>query len=84
MKTVLKTLAVLILLNAAIQGEILGSGMHLLNVTKQTTLLISNEEMDDIIKVIKSLQDLVYSKKALVKQFKMNHSNKKVDFWPCY
>ena len=56
MKNVLKTLAVLILLNAAIQGEILGSGMHLLNVTKQTTLLISNEEMDDIIKVIKSLQ----------------------------
>ena len=65
MKNVLKTLAVLILLNAAIQGEILGSGMHLLNVTKQTTLLISNEEMDDIIKVIKSLQVSGLFKKGL-------------------
>ena len=55
MKNVVKPLAVLILLDAAIQGEILGSGMRLLNVTKQTTPLISNEEMDNIIKVIKSL-----------------------------
>ena len=65
MKNVLKPLAALILLDAAIQGEILGSGMRLLNVTKQTTPLISNEEMDNIIKVIKSPQVSGLFKKGL-------------------
>ena len=38
--------------NAAIQKKIFGSGM--------TALLISNEEMNDIMKIIKSLEDMVY------------------------
>ena len=38
--------------NAAIQKKIFGSGM--------TALLISNEEMNDIMKIIKSLEDMIY------------------------
>ena len=37
---------------AAIQKKIFGSGM--------TALLISNEEMNDIMKIIKSLEDMIY------------------------
>ena len=60
MKHVLKPLAKIVLIplgliaaasatDAGIQKDICGSGM--------TTLLISNEEMNDIIKIIKSVED---------------------------
>ena len=60
MKNVLKPLAKIVLIplgliaaasatDAGIQNKICGSGM--------TTLLISNEEMNDIIKIIKSVED---------------------------
>ena len=47
------------------------------------TLIISNEEMNDIMKIVKSLEEsgLV---KALVKQLKMKQKNKKEDFLECY
>ena len=56
--------------NAAIQKKIFGSGM--------TALLISNEEMNDIMKIIKSLEDMVYWWKILVKQLKMKQKNRKL------
>ena len=60
MKTVLKPLAQIVLIplvltavvsatDTAVQKKIFGSGM--------TTILISNEEMNDIMKIIKSLED---------------------------
>ena len=61
MKNVLKPLAECVLIplgltasatDAAIQKKIFGSGM--------TTLIISNEEMDDIMKIFKSLGTLLY------------------------
>ena len=45
--------------------RIFGSGM--------TTLTISNEEMDHIMKIVKSLSAQ-----------KTNPNNKGVDFWACY
>ena len=47
------------------------------------TLIISNEEMNGIMKIVKSLEEsgLV---KALVKQLKMKQKNKKEDFLECY
>ena len=63
MKNVLKTLAKRILIplgltavastiDAAIHKKVFGSDM--------TTLIISNEEMNDITKIVKSLKKLVY------------------------
>ena len=59
------TITVLILLgltaaaaatNAAIHKKMFGSGMHPSDLAKQITLPISNEEMNDIMKIIKSLE----------------------------
>ena len=58
--------------------------MRLLDIAKQTSLIISNEEMNDIMKIVKSLEELGVLIKALAKQFKMKQNNKKVDFWVCY
>ena len=62
----------------------LGLGMRLLDIAKQTSLIISNEEMNDIMKIVNSLEELGILIKALAKQFKMKQNNKKVDFWVCY
>ena len=51
--------------DAGIQKKILGSGHD------NTTLIISNDEIEDIIKIVKSLEILVYYQKELLKQFKM-------------
>ena len=62
----------------------LGLGMRLLDIAKQTSLIISNEEMNDIMKIVKSLEELGVLINTLAKQFKMKQNNKKVDFWVCY
>ena len=43
--------------NAAIHQKMFGSGTRLLDVAKQTTLMISNKEMNDIMKIVKSLEE---------------------------
>ena len=43
--------------DSAIQKKIVGSEVRPLDLAKQTTLIISNEEMDDIIEIVKSLED---------------------------
>ena len=62
--------------DAAIHKKTFGSGT--------TTLIISNEEMNDIMKIIKSLEESGLVKKALVKQLKKKQKNKKEDFSECY
>ena len=49
--------------DAGIHKKILGSG--------NTTLIISNDEINDIIKIVKSLEDSGLLLKGLLKQFKM-------------
>ena len=44
------------------------------------TLVFSNEKIDDIIKIVKSLDTGLLIKKVLVKQLKMKQKNKKRDF----
>ena len=56
--------------------KVLGSGT--------TTLIISNHEMEDIIKIVKSIEDSDLLSKELVKQFKMKLNNKKEGFLVCY
>ena len=48
-----------------------GSSIPLLDLAKQTALIISNEEMEDIMKIVKSFD------KQLVKQLKMKQKTKK-------
>ena len=49
-----------------------------------TTLIISNEEMNDIMKIVKSLGESGLLIKALAKQLKIKQKNKKADFSVCY
>ena len=58
--------------DAAIQKKIFCSGI--------TTLIISNNETNDIMKIVKSHQNAGLLKKRLAKQLKMKQKNKKVYF----
>ena len=63
--------------DAGIHKKILGSG-------NMTTLIISNDEMGDIIKIVKSLEDSGLLINGLLKQFKMKKKKKKEDFLVCH
>ena len=43
--------------DAVIHKKVFGSGTHPSDLAKQTTIIISNEKMNDIIKIIKSLEE---------------------------
>ena len=87
MKNVLKPLAKTVLIplgltsaasatDAAIQKKILGSGT--------TTLIISNEEMNDVMKIFKSLEESGLLIKGIIETIKNAQKNKKEDFLVCY
>ena len=59
-------------IDAGIQKKIHGSGT--------TTLIISNEEMNEIMKIVQALQDSNILLKGVTKQLKMKQKNKKGDF----
>ena len=63
-------------IDTGIQKKIYGSGT--------TTLIISNEEMNNIMKIVQALEDSNISLKKLLKQLKMKQKNKKEDFQGCY
>ena len=50
--------------NAAIYMKLFGSNMHPLDLTKQTKVVISNEEMNDIMKVNKCLDECGLNKRC--------------------
>ena len=49
-----------------------------------TTLIISNEEMNDIMKIVKSLEESGLLIKGVSKAIKNEAKNKKEDFSECY
>ena len=59
-------------IDAGIQKKIHGSGT--------TTLMILNEEMNDIMKIVQALEDSNILLKGVVKQLKTKQKNKKRDF----
>ena len=61
--------------DAAIQKKVFGSHM--------ITLIIWNEEMDDIMRTIKSLEESGLLTKGVSQTFKLKQKNKKQDFSPC-
>ena len=58
-------------IDAGIQKKIHGSGT--------TTLIISNEEMNDIMKIVQPLEDSNILLKGVTKTIKMKQKNKKED-----
>ena len=58
--------------DAEIQKKIHGS--------ETKTLIISNKEMNDVIKIVQALEVLILYWKELLKQLKMEQKNKKEDF----
>ena len=61
--------------NASIYKNV-GSGV--------TTLIVSNEEMNDIMKIIKSFEESGLLIKDVRETIKMKQNNKKEDFLECY
>ena len=78
LKSVIKPLGLLGLtaassaIDAGVQKKIYGSGT--------TTLVISNEEINDIMKLVQALEDSNILLKDVTKQLKMKQKNKKEDF----
>ena len=78
LKSVIKPLGLLGLtaasstIDAGVQKKIYGSGT--------TTLVISNEEINDIMKRVQALEDSNILLKDVTKQLKMKQKNKKEDF----
>ena len=72
--------------DAAIHKKMFGSGRLSDLATRNTTLIISNEEMNDIMKIIKSLEEsgiLIKDVSETIKN-KAKKKNKKEDFSECY
>ena len=89
-KSILKSLpkSILIPLGLIAAASAADAGIHkknsLFKNAKQTTLIISNEEMVDIMKIIKCLEESGLLVEVLAKQLNMKQKNKKVDFIACH
>ena len=57
-----------------------------ISVSGTTALIISNEEMEDIMKIVKSLEEsgLLIKEIEEMKQQKVKQKNKKADFPECF
>ena len=89
MKSVIKPLAkiVLITLGLTAAASEVDAGIHKKNLGSghnNTTFIISNDEMDDILKIVKSLEDSGVLLKGVNKRKKNKLKNKEEDFLVCY
>ena len=87
MENVVKPLAksVLIPLGLTAAASAADSGIHnKIPVSGTTTLIISNDEMEGIIKVVKSLEDSALFLKGISETIQIKQKNKKEDFLVCY
>ena len=50
----------------------------------RATLILSNEEMNDIMKIVQALKNSNIVIKGVLKQLKMKQKNKKENYWVCY
>ena len=87
-KNVIKPLAksVLIPLGLIAPASAADAGIHkkMLGSGNMTTLIILNDEMGDIIKIVKSLEDSGLLIKAVSKTFQNEVKEQKEDFLVCY
>ena len=61
-------------IDAEIQKKIHGSGRP-----SSTTLIVSNKEMNNIMKIVQAIKDLIFCLKESLKQLKTKQKNKKED-----
>ena len=57
--------------------------MHTLDLAKQTTLIVSNKEMDDLLEIVMSLENAGLLLKY-VRETIQNEATKTVDFLACF
>ena len=69
--------------DAAIQKTMFGSGHPSGLASFMTTLIISNQEINDIVKIFKLLEKSGLLIKGVSKKLKMKQKNKKTDFSVC-
>ena len=85
MKSVIQPLAktILILLRLTAAASATDPGIHkkMLGSGYNVTLIISNDEMEDIFKIVRSLEDCGHYSKKLVEQLKTKQKNEKDDFY---
>ena len=55
-----------------------------IHVSGTTNLMISNEEMNDIMKIVQALEDSNILLKGITKTIENETKIKKEDFWKCY
>ena len=60
--------------------KIFRTGMHSSDLAKQTALIISNEEMNDIIKIVNSLEESSLSIKGVRETIKNEAKEQKEEF----
>ena len=71
--------------DAGIHKKILGSGRHSSSASHNTTtLIISNKDMDNLIKIVKSVKDSGLFLKGVIESVQKEVKEKKVDFLVCY
>ena len=70
--------------DAAIHQKMFGSGTRPLDLAKWTTLIISNEKMTYIMKIVRCLQRSGLLIKDVSEIIQNKAKNKKVDFLECY
>ena len=70
--------------DAAIQKKIYRSGRPSDVASRTTALIILNEKMEDIMKIVKSLEESGLLIKGISEAIKKEAKNKKEDFFQCY
>ena len=66
--------------DAGIHKTKLGSGRPLSSASRTTTVIISSEEKNDIMKIVQALEDSTILLKGVTKTIKMKQKNKSEDF----
>ena len=78
MKPLAKSVLIPLRLTAAAAAD---AGIHQKILwSRATTLMISNDEMNDIMKIVQALEDSNVLLKGVTKTIKMKQKNKKEDF----
>ena len=70
--------------DTAIQKKVYGSGRPSDLASRTAVLLLSNEEMERIMKIVKSLEELGLLIKEISETIKNETKEKKEDFFQCY
>ena len=65
-------------------SEIDGEIQKKIYVSARTTLIIPNEEMNDIMEIVQALEDSNILLKGVTKKLKTKQKNKKQAFYLCY